>query len=83
MPLQLLAEATESHCWAGLLQMVQGHLRLTVRGLPVADSVMADFVCWRPNGWPGTQSEENSRFLEPPLLSAGGKAARWFPPQNA
>ena len=27
-PLQLFAEAIESHCGAGLLEMVQGHLRL-------------------------------------------------------
>jgi len=43
-PLELFAGAIESHCRAGLLEMVQGRLRLTRRGLAVADSVMADFV---------------------------------------
>ncbi|NIA21113.1 MAG: radical SAM family heme chaperone HemW [Anaerolineaceae bacterium] len=43
-PLELFAEAIETHSRAGMLEMIDGHLRLTPRALAVSDSVMTDFV---------------------------------------
>ena len=45
-PLELFAEAIETHSRAGtgMLEMVDGRLRLTLVALAVSDSVLADFV---------------------------------------
>ena len=47
-PLRLFAEAIASHAAEGFLEVDAsrgGTIRLTARGLPVADSILADFVC--------------------------------------
>ena len=43
-PLHLFAEPIARHRGLGLLEVADGHVRLTPAALPVADSVLADFV---------------------------------------
>jgi oxygen-independent coproporphyrinogen-3 oxidase len=43
-PLYLFAEPIKRHRDLGLLEVADGHVRLTPAALPVADSVLADFV---------------------------------------